>query len=111
MEMAQEPCWPKRLPEIADPRLSRELHSAASSWLALRTKEGEQYVTRDDIHVYGPFPSMVMLEAMLTNEAMSIGPREREQITLDRADEEAFAHYLLNANFLVARKGVPERND
>ena len=107
--MAQE-CWPKRLREVADP-LGRELWQAASSWLALRTKDGDEFVARDDIHVYGPFPSMLMLEAMLTNEAMAIGPREQEQITLDRADANVFAHYLLNANFIVARKSVPERDD
>ena len=100
----QENCYPigKRIRDLQNPILAQAVISVAQQWIEKRAKEGEQYVDSDDIHVYGPFASQDMIPPLLTKADMLITPKEREQIVIERTDEpNAFAHYLLNANFLV----------
>lgn len=109
-EIGNQNCWPLRLRDVPG-QLGRELQSVAHDWIVIRHKEGEEYVPVDDIHVYGPFPSMVRLEAMLTNEHGQIGKVEERQITREVAEEHVFSHYLLNANFLVASEDASRKDD
>ena len=62
----------------------------------VKALEGEPFIDRDDVHVYGPFNTTERLEAMLSSEQMAVGKAEREQMVLGRG---LFVHYLLNANF------------
>jgi len=97
-----ERCWGKRIPEIQDKHLRDALLGVAREFIRKRKLEGDEFVERDDIHIYGPFPSMVMLEAMLDSESMAITAAEHNQIVRERGESpDAFAHYLLNANFMV----------
>lgn len=101
----REMCWGKRIPEIQDSRLRNHLQQIAKQWLLLREKAGQRFVDRDDIHVYGPWPTDVMLEPMLTQEHMEIDGETARQIVRERASSrEAFNNYLLNAHFVVGRK-------
>lgn len=109
-EIGNRNCWPLRLHDVPG-QLGRELASAANDWIVARRKEGEEFVPADDIHVYGPFPSMVRLEAMLTREHSRIGKVEERQITREVAEDYAFNHYLLNANFLVASREASRKDD
>lgn len=104
-ELGREGCWPKTIGQVENRALADVLRQAGHVFIDTRRSEGYDFVEADDLHFYGPFPSMVEIEAMLSDEAMAIGPKERDQITLSRAEEPAFAHYLLNANF-VARQGL-----
>lgn len=97
--MAQK-CWSKRLRDVPDP-LGKELIKIADQWITVRAKEGERYYAQDDIHVYGPFPSEVKLQAMLSNADMAITRKERDEITLETGE---FAHYLLNAHFVASQE-------
>lgn len=108
-EMGQERCWGKEVHEIADRRLASCALNTAREFLKARRLNGQEFVEQEGIHVYGPFPSPEMVEAMASAEAMAATPTERNQMTLERAESpSAFSHYLLNASFLVARKGAPK---
>lgn len=76
----------------------------AQKWIGAKRLEGEEFHEPLDVHVYGPFPTMVELEAMLSGEHMAIGFRERAHITLGKG---LFNHYLLNAAFRVTHKSRP----
>lgn len=102
-EIGQEECRAKRLRYLETPHLYRILHEAARRWIELRAKEGQQYYDRDDIHVYGPFPSRERLEAYLTTEEMRVTSEQRSALVLEKAESpSAFSLYLLVANFMVA---------
>lgn len=98
-----EVCEGKRIPEVNSSHLRRVFLDNAREWIRVKRLEGEEFIEKEDIHVYGPFPSVVMLEAMLSSEHMTITPKERDEITLEKGQ---FNHYLLNAAFHVARKGA-----
>lgn len=98
-EMAQE-CPETPLGQVAG-RLGQSLRQGAGHWIEVRRKEGEDYIDAEDIHVYGPYPSAEMLEALVASEHMAIGQRERAQLVRGTG---AFAHYLLVANFKVGRE-------
>lgn len=98
-----EVCEGKRIAEVNDRHLRRIFLDNAREWIRVKRLEGEEFIEKYDIHVYGPFPSAARLEAMLSSEHMAITPKERDQITLEKGQ---FNHYLLNAGFHVARKGA-----
>lgn len=96
-----ESCWHTRVDDIAGSHLRRTIKDAAQEFVRVKRTEGEELVDADDIHVYGPFPTPRMIEAMLSKEAMLSG--EQAQTCLDSdPDPQAFSHYLLNANFIAA---------
>ena len=93
---------PKRITEIADPRLSLLLREAAGQFVAVKGKEGATYYSPDDIHVYGPYPSRERLQMMLAAEEMAATSAARSALVLETAeDKSAWSHYLLVANFRV----------
>lgn len=108
-DMGRESCWDTEIHQILDGHLSAAMLQGAKQFLRTRALEGDAFVANEGIHVYGPFPSPVMLEAMVSNEVMRVTPTERDQMITERANStSAFSHYLLNASFLVARKGAPK---
>ena len=98
-----ETCEGKRIPEVGSRHLQQFLLATAQKWIEVKRLEGEEFIGKHDIHVYGPFPSAAMLEAMLSSEHMMITLKGRDEITLEKG---AFNHYLLNAAFHVTRKGA-----
>lgn len=102
-----EPCWPKRIPAIQDGRLRRAIQTGAEKFLRVKALEGYDYVEKNDIHVYGPFDSLVELEAYVSDEHMAVNHKEREQLTRSRG---SFFHYLLNADFIKVGETLLERS-
>lgn len=97
-----EPCWPKRIPEIDDARLQKTLSMAATHWLEVRAAEQQAFYAEHDLHVYGPFPTRLMLDIYLSSEHMQVTEEERRGLVRDEDPEEAFSHYLFCADFVVA---------
>lgn len=93
-----EDCWHTRVNDIRGTHLRRTIAEASQEFVRTKRLEGEQFVDADDIHVYGPFPSMSLIRAMLSGEAMLHG----EQVIDRDPDPKAFSHFLLNANFIAA---------
>ena len=109
-ELARESCWGTRIPDVGHKALRRALATVAREFIEVRAKQGEEFVDTDDVHVYGPFPSPAMLMPMIGKEEMLVTQEELRHLTIERvAEPSAFASYLLNAHFLVAHKGAPER--
>ncbi len=62
---------------------------------------GYDYWDNDDIHVYGPYPSKLLHDRLLTTQDLSMAPNIVASFVQDRAnDSAAFADYLLVANFV-----------
>ena len=105
-ELGQESCWPtpKQPGEIANRHLRQELTKAGERFVHDHEYGGVRFHARDGLHVYGPFPSMERLAPLLDDEAMGITQEARPAIVLERdSSPQAFALYLLVANFTVAR--------
>ncbi len=96
-----EKCWHTRVDDITGEHLRRTLKEASEEFVRVKRTEGEEYVDGDDMHVYGPYPTPNMIEAMLSREAMISGEQAQNYLDTD-PDPQAFSHYLLNANFIAA---------
>ncbi len=96
-----ERCWHTRVDDIREIHLRRILKEASQEFVRVKRTEGEEYVDGDDVHVYGPYPTPNMIEAMLSREAMISGEQAQNYLDTD-PDPRAFSHYLLNANFIAA---------
>ena len=95
-----EKCWDTRVDDI-EGHLGRVLKEASEEFVRVKRTEGEELVDEDDIHVYGPYPTPHMIEAMLSRESMLSGEQAQNYLETD-PDPHAFSHYLLNANFIAA---------
>ena len=109
-EAARESCWGKRLLDLEDRNLRQVAYTVAKEFVARHAKQGERYIDRDEVHIYGPFKGDYLLPPLVGRETAALTKADREQLALDEAPG-AFAHYLLNAHFLVAPQGVLERSD
>jgi hypothetical protein len=87
--------------DIAGYHLRRTIQDASQEFVRVKRLEGEEYVDGDDMHVYGPYPTPNLIEAMLSSEAMLSGEQAQNYLETD-PDPQAFSHYLLNANFIAA---------
>lgn len=82
--------------------LQLELLEVGKLFIQRQEARGLEYVDREDIHVYGPFPSKEFHEALLTPEQLNCSPKEAAALVKDRATEiGAFADYVLVAAFLA----------
>jgi len=99
-DMGQEACWPKRVMAVQHRWLRESLIRAAQEMNRLRALEGLDYQDRDDMHVYGPFPSQERLAAMLCAADMAVTQPEQGGLVLERdSSPSAFAHFLIVANY------------
>lgn len=96
-----ERCWAVPVNDISGKHLRRSLTEASQEFVRTKRLEGEEYVDADNIHVYGPYPTPKLIEAMLSKEAMLTGSEAMSYLDKD-PDEKAFSFYLLNANFMAA---------
>ena len=99
-EMSEQ-CWAVPVNDIVGTHLRRSLTEASQEFIKTKRLEGEEYVDGDDIHVYGPYPTPKLIEAMLSKESMISGSEAMSYLDKD-PDENAFSFYLLNANFMAA---------
>lgn len=95
--------WGTPLRYVGDGRLNAALTDAARSFIDVKRKEGEWYYSADDIHVYGPFPSKQLIDAMLTNEDFTISKYDQTVLARDFDNSMPWVHYLLHATFTVGR--------
>ncbi len=107
-----EKCWDTRVDDIKGSHLRSAIKEASQEFVRVKRTEGEEFVDGDDIHVYGPYPTPNMIEAMLSRESMISGEQAQNYLETD-PDPHAFSHYLLNANFIAAStkpgSGVPQK--
>ena len=107
-----EKCWDTRVGDIKGAHLRTVIKEASEEFVRVKRTEGEEFVDGDDIHVYGPYATPNMIEAMLSKEAMLSGEQAQNYLETD-PDPQAFSHYLLNANFIAAPVkpglGVPQK--
>lgn len=96
-----EKCWDTRVGDIRGRHLRTVITEASQEFVRVKRTEGEEFVDGDDIHVYGPYPTPNMIEAMLSRESMLSGEQAQNYLETD-PDPRAFSHYLLNANFIAA---------
>ena len=95
-----ERCWGKRVASIEDRHLKDVCLAVAKEFIRRLALLGELYRDSEDVHIYGPYPSAERLATMLTGEEFGLDRRLHGQLVLERAaSPEAFAHYLLVANF------------
>jgi hypothetical protein len=85
-------------------RLSRELHDAALELVKVQEKRGERFVQKDGIHAYGPFASLVDVEALLSG---SVDEKHYHRVV--DAKRGGYGFYLINADFVVAGQLVGAR--
>lgn len=97
----KERCWHTRVDDIRGGHLRHAMREASQEFIRVKKTEGEEYVDGDDMHVYGPYPTPNMIEAMLSRESMISGEQAQNYLETD-PDPQAFSHYLLNANFIAA---------
>ena len=71
-EMGQERCWDTEIHQIVDRRLARCALDTAREFLKARRLNGQEFIEREGIHVYGPFPTTQMLAVMASPEAMAV---------------------------------------
>lgn len=81
------------------------LETAGNAFIQKQATRGNRYYDREDIHVYGPFPSYGFNETLLSfdDPALKEGgdPRLAAQMAMPRAKTtEAGADYLLVAKFI-----------
>ena len=96
-----EDCWHTRVDDIAGSHLRRTMMDASQEFVRVKRTEGEEFVDGDEMHIYGPFPTPHLIEAMLSDEAMLSGSEAQTYLQTD-PDPQAFSFYLLNANFIAA---------
>jgi len=82
------------------------LHEAGKAFIRKQATRGNHYYDKEDIHVYGPFPSYGFNDHLLSfdDPALRAGgdPRLAAQMARPRARTiEAWADYLLVAKFVV----------
>lgn len=105
-EHSQRP--PKRVQEIVNPVLRELLLKTAQRFLEVKAAEGETYYAPDDMHVYGPFPTLERLQVMISNEELGALGKDHPAFVIETAEEKgAFANYLLVANFTKKEDAQP----
>lgn len=82
-------------------RLQKWLRTQAERAISRLAIQGYTYRDQDDVHVYGPYPSKLLHDRLLTPQDLSLPPDIVAGFVRDRAnDSKAFADYLIVANFV-----------
>ena len=106
-EYGKERCWGTLIKDVDNRFLRDKLYDTANEWIETRKKEGSDFIDRDNIHIYGPFASYDMMQAMLSSEDFELGGKA---LVTEHTDEKsAFSNYLLNAHW-TAPRGALERS-
>jgi len=96
-----EALWASSVTTVRSTRLARELHHAAKDMVAVQSMRGERFVETAGIHAYGPFPSLVDVETLLTGDV-----DERHYHGVVDATRGGYGLYLINADFMIADQPV-----
>lgn len=87
---------------LAHRGLQIELESVAKLFVQRQEARGLTFIDREDIHVYGPFPSYDLRHAMIDIDTLNVPPEQMAGLVKDRAtDCKAFADYVLVAAFMA----------
>jgi hypothetical protein len=90
---------------LAHRGLQIELYNTAKLFVQRQQARGLIFIDREDIHVYGPFPSYDLRHAMIDIDTLNVPPEEMAGLVKDRAtDCKAFADYVLVAAFMAVPK-------
>jgi len=90
---------------LADRGIKIELHSEAKLFIQRQAARDLIFIDHEDIHVYGPFPSYELRDAMICHDTLNIPPEQAASFVRDRAtDCKAFADYVLVAAFMAVPK-------
>jgi hypothetical protein len=82
-------------------RLQVWLRTQAAKAIDRLAIRGYDYWDKDDIHVYGPYPSKLLHDRLLTPQDLNLPPEVVSGFVRDRSDDTAaFADYLIVANFV-----------
>ena len=90
---------------LAHRGLQIELQSVAKLFIQRQEVRGLIFIDHEDIHVYGPFPSYDLRDAMIDIDTLNVPPEQAAGLVKDRAtDCKAFADYVLVAAFMAVPK-------
>lgn len=106
VEMATERAWGVPVAAVQDERLRGQLTNDARSLIEMQRQLGADFVDGLDVHVYGPLPSEMDVEALLTGQ---VDESHYHSVVDACVALGGYGFYVLNADFNVRSRGTGAR--
>lgn len=106
VEFATERAWGVPVSAVHDERLRNQLSGDARALIEMQKQQGADFVDGLDVHVYGPLPTELDVEALLHGGADDSHYQGVVDACLAAG---GYGFYVLNADFLVRSRGVESR--